>query len=297
MDGSPSKFHVITYFGCVTHVKGWTFAFRDWLTWCCVRTGTREWDWVESGVLEDQRNELIKRRTPTTVPFICLAIHKYYNIISLVRTTMHPRTTSIVKSSLKRSFQRPQKRRVATENSILVSTRSSAAALSTFRTFSSSNTTESSPFAKTKNTSATPTTAAHAKLRKFVPRKAAVQLTESARTFFQTLLQNPPRPEIIGILLSYQQAEEQVKMMYHFQFITKVPDMAEGVSLEVLEDGTPKPPDQSQNDGLPKLYLHPDAFFESIGCDDWCGSRHSWHYIAGSWGESAGSGLLKSGWL
>lgn len=41
--------------------------------------------------------------------------------------------------------------------------------------------------------------------------------------------------------------------------------MAEGVSLELLEDGTPKPPDQSQNDGLPKLYLHPDAFLKVLG--------------------------------
>ena len=180
---------------------------------------------------------------------------------------MHPRTTSLVTTSLKRSFQRPQGRitTIATDHSILFSARSRAAAVaSTLRAFSSSNATDS-PFAKSHNSSATPTTAAHAKLRKFVPRKAAVQLTEAARTFFQKLLQDPPRPEIIGILLSYQQAAEQVKMMYHFEFITEVPDMAEGVSLEVLEDGTPKPPDQSQNDGLPKLYLHPDAFLKVLG--------------------------------
>eukprot|EP00957_Ditylum_brightwellii_P202154 15328836-Ditylum_brightwellii.AAC.2 len=38
------------------------------------------------------------------------------------------------------------------------------------------------------------------------------------------------------------------------------------VSLEVLEDGvTPKPPSESQNDGLPKLYVHHSAFMKVLG--------------------------------
>jgi hypothetical protein len=39
------------------------------------------------------------------------------------------------------------------------------------------------------------------------------------------------------------------------------------VSLEVLEDGvTPKPPEESENDGLPKLYVHRNAFMKVLGC-------------------------------
>ena len=38
------------------------------------------------------------------------------------------------------------------------------------------------------------------------------------------------------------------------------------VSLEVLEDGeTPKPPSESYNDGLPKLYIHHAAFMKVLG--------------------------------
>ena len=38
------------------------------------------------------------------------------------------------------------------------------------------------------------------------------------------------------------------------------------VSLEVLEDGiTPKPPADSWNDGLPKLYIHHAAFMKVLG--------------------------------
>ncbi|KAL3772217.1 hypothetical protein ACHAW5_009364 [Stephanodiscus triporus] len=40
----------------------------------------------------------------------------------------------------------------------------------------------------------------------------------------------------------------------------------EGVSLEVLEDGiTPKPPSDSWNDNLPKLYIHHGAFMKVLG--------------------------------
>mmetsp|Transcript_15933 Transcript_15933/g.27163 ORF Transcript_15933/g.27163 Transcript_15933/m.27163 type:complete len:101 (+) Transcript_15933:29-331(+) len=38
------------------------------------------------------------------------------------------------------------------------------------------------------------------------------------------------------------------------------------VSLEVLEDGiTPKPPSESWNDNLPKLYIHHNAFMKVLG--------------------------------
>lgn len=38
----------------------------------------------------------------------------------------------------------------------------------------------------------------------------------------------------------------------------------EGVLLEMLEDGTPKPPSESRDDGLPKLYIHHTAFVEVL---------------------------------
>ena len=37
------------------------------------------------------------------------------------------------------------------------------------------------------------------------------------------------------------------------------------VSLELMEDGTPKSPKDSMNDGLPKLYVHHDAFLKVLG--------------------------------
>ena len=39
------------------------------------------------------------------------------------------------------------------------------------------------------------------------------------------------------------------------------------VSLELLEDGeTPKPPKDSWEDGLPKLYIHHNGFMKVLGC-------------------------------
>jgi hypothetical protein len=38
------------------------------------------------------------------------------------------------------------------------------------------------------------------------------------------------------------------------------------VSLEVLDDGTPRPPDQALKDGLPKLYVQEHAFMKVLGC-------------------------------
>lgn len=37
------------------------------------------------------------------------------------------------------------------------------------------------------------------------------------------------------------------------------------VSLEVLEDGTPKSPRDAIDDGLPKLYVHHNAFMKVLG--------------------------------
>lgn len=38
------------------------------------------------------------------------------------------------------------------------------------------------------------------------------------------------------------------------------------MSLELLEDGTPKPPKDSIDDGLPKLYLSHNGFMKFLGC-------------------------------
>lgn len=133
----------------------------------------------------------------------------------------------------------------------------------------------SSPFdpkaGATASSNASPKThtpsAAKKKLRKFVPRKAAVELTDKSRGFFRRLLENPPRPEIVGVLLNYDQSSSgEPRMVFSFQFVTQddVGD-AEGVSLEVDADGKPKPPAESWDDGLPKLYVHPNAFLKVLG--------------------------------
>lgn len=113
---------------------------------------------------------------------------------------------------------------------------------------------------------------------KFVPRKAAVKLTEKARNFFRDLLEKPPRPNVIGILLTHQQSGSgEPRMVFAFKFVTEQeidPRMDEGVSLEVIEEmdastggvvQVPKPPSQSEQDGLPKLYVHHDAFLKVLG--------------------------------
>jgi len=128
------------------------------------------------------------------------------------------------------------------------------------------------------------------KRRKFIPRKAAVELTDKARTFFRALLANNPQSD--GIMLNYQQASSgQPRMVFSFGFVTKdelteedegyvniefdfrvmaYPPLAHKclthrVSLELLEDGTPKPPKDSIDDGLPKLYVHHNAFLKVLG--------------------------------
>ena len=115
------------------------------------------------------------------------------------------------------------------------------------------------------------------KKRTFVPRKAAVKLTEKARKFFKLLLENPPRKDVIGVVLNYQQPKSgEPRMVFSFDFVTANdidPNHDEGVSLEVIEEvdangnkiTVPKPPRDSQNDGLPKLFVHQNAFLKVLG--------------------------------
>ncbi|VEU39600.1 unnamed protein product [Pseudo-nitzschia multistriata] len=117
--------------------------------------------------------------------------------------------------------------------------------------------------------------------KKFVPRTAAVRLTEAARTLFRRLLahQKPPRA---GILLDYQQSSSgQPRMVFSFRFVASEDELHEndeGVSLEVVEVETrdpdtgestlemvPKPPAEAAGDGLPKLYVHHNAFLKVLG--------------------------------
>ena len=56
-------------------------------------------------------------------------------------------------------------------------------------------------------------------------------------------------------------------MVFSFDFVKKSelgPD-DEGVSLEVMDDGSPKPPSLSWTDGKPKLYIHHNAFMKVLG--------------------------------
>lgn len=56
--------------------------------------------------------------------------------------------------------------------------------------------------------------------RQFIPRKAAVKLTEKARTFFKALLENNPQKD--GIILNYQQASSgQPRMVFSFGFVSR----------------------------------------------------------------------------
>lgn len=90
-------------------------------------------------------------------------------------------------------------------------------------------------------------------------------LTEKARKFFKLLLENTGKD---GIMLNYQQASSgQPRMVFSFGFVTKdqLSEEDEGVSLEVLEDGSPKSPKDSMDDSLPKLYIHHNAFLKVLG--------------------------------
>jgi hypothetical protein len=149
----------------------------------------------------------------------------------------------------------------------------------------------------TTTTRATTITKGKRRRKEFIPRKAAVELTERARLFFQRLLSNPPRAEIIGILLNYDQSTTgEPRMVFSFSFVT-AEDIErlslahngsappEGVSLEVVEEQVvapirgkgggraaaaatrlvPKSPSESKDDGLPKLYVSGNAFLKVLG--------------------------------
>jgi hypothetical protein len=115
------------------------------------------------------------------------------------------------------------------------------------------------------------------KRRSFVPRKAAVQLTEKARHFFKLLLESPPRKEVIGIMLNFDQSKSgEPRMVFSFSFVAADEidcEQDEGVSLELIQsidaNGeeflAPKPPEESRLDGLPKLYVHHNAFLKVLG--------------------------------
>ena len=51
-----------------------------------------------------------------------------------------------------------------------------------------------------------------------------------------------------------------VSILIHISFVP-----FRRVSLELLGDGSPKPPKESFHDGLPKLYIHRDAFLKVLG--------------------------------
>lgn len=137
--------------------------------------------------------------------------------------------------------------------------------------------------------------------RSFIPRKAPVKLTPPARKFFKILIEQklkqedqlkvggngdgvdndkPPSP-YIGIMLKYQQSNTgEPRMVYTFDYVTQdqISSQDEPVSLEIIEtvsstnddnekdeEEIPKPPEESINDGLPKLYIHQHAFLKVLG--------------------------------
>lgn len=105
------------------------------------------------------------------------------------------------------------------------------------------------------------------KKHSFIPRKAAIQLKPKAREFCKSLLENASK-DVIGIMLKYQMSSQgNFGMVFAFDF-ARAKDIGpddESVSLEVLEDGSPKPPSESINDGLKKLYVHHTAFMKVLG--------------------------------
>lgn len=72
-------------------------------------------------------------------------------------------------------------------------------------------------------------------------------------------------------MLKYEiSSQNALRMTFKFDLIKdakkELTAQDEGVSLEVLEDGvTPKPPSESWDDNLPKLYIHHAAFMKVLG--------------------------------
>mmetsp|Transcript_16077 Transcript_16077/g.28998 ORF Transcript_16077/g.28998 Transcript_16077/m.28998 type:complete len:232 (+) Transcript_16077:38-733(+) len=103
---------------------------------------------------------------------------------------------------------------------------------------------------------------------KMVPRKAALALTPKSREIFQKLIEATNSQ---GIILKYEiSSQHALRMAFKFDLIkdakVELTDQDEGVSLELSPDGiTPKPPSESWNDNLPKLYIHSAAFMKVLG--------------------------------
>lgn len=95
-----------------------------------------------------------------------------------------------------------------------------------------------------------------------------MHLSPKARKVFQQII---AATKSEGILLKYEMSTKQaMRMMFKFDLIKdrekELTDQDEGVSLEVMEDGvTPKPPADSWDDELPKLYIHQGAFMKVLG--------------------------------
>eukprot|EP00573_Skeletonema_grethae_P011426 CAMPEP_0201709708 /NCGR_PEP_ID=MMETSP0578-20130828/58244_1 /ASSEMBLY_ACC=CAM_ASM_000663 /TAXON_ID=267565 /ORGANISM="Skeletonema grethea, Strain CCMP 1804" /LENGTH=190 /DNA_ID=CAMNT_0048198695 /DNA_START=61 /DNA_END=633 /DNA_ORIENTATION=+ len=106
------------------------------------------------------------------------------------------------------------------------------------------------------------------KMKTMIPRKAALHLTPKAREIFRKLIEATSSE---GIKLKYEMSSQHaLRMAFKFDLIKDVKKELshedEGVSLEVLEDGvTPKPPAESWNDNLPKLYIDSGAFMKVLG--------------------------------
>jgi hypothetical protein len=116
--------------------------------------------------------------------------------------------------------------------------------------------------------STAPSPSKQKKQRGFIPRKAALNLKPKARQFLTLLLADSP-PDIIGIVLKYQPATDgmSMRMVFSLDFVREgfVGEEDEGVSLEILEDGSPKLPSDSDGDGLKKVYIHHTAFMKVLG--------------------------------
>ncbi|KAL3827415.1 hypothetical protein ACHAXA_003149 [Cyclostephanos tholiformis] len=103
---------------------------------------------------------------------------------------------------------------------------------------------------------------------KMIPRKAALALTPKARDIFRKMISATGSE---GILLKYEiSSQHALRMAFKFDLIkdakVELTAQDEGVSLEVLQDGvTPKPPSESWNDNLPKLYIQYGAFMKVLG--------------------------------
>jgi hypothetical protein len=105
--------------------------------------------------------------------------------------------------------------------------------------------------------------------RAFIPRKAPLDLTPRAREFLKSILSKAPS-SVHGIMLRYQPStlQGQMRMVFSFDFIQenqKISVDDEEVSLELLPDGSPKPPNLSYGDGMKKLYVHSSAFMKVLG--------------------------------